>query len=196
MRSVPAILRRSVVLVVLLVLTPSAEAAKRDPVPRLANLVTLELTLLDGETVTVTVPDGRLATFANHDLGYRVGIVPNVVDAASGEVELELFEVADRSGRPAVKGRLEVLRGQVGFRSVTAAAGALPLDIRVLEAGPLVRRPGSACTSSSDTLSLSPVPDEGDEMRNWADGCCVTCGGLQTCGCSVATSCGTCWDCC
>lgn len=192
------LLCRIVLLVVVLALSPAAEAARRaGDAPPVHEFVTLELSLLGSDPVTVTVREGQLATFAHERLGYRIGIVPRVLDRAAGTVELELVEVSGRGAAAKEERRLGLLHGQEGFRAVSAAAAALPLDVWVVAIARAAPRRG-ACAASSTFEAVAGSPDEegGNAMRitGHSPGCCVYCSGFETCGCSVSTPCGTCND--
>lgn len=193
-RMTPASFRRTLVVVVCAAVALSADAVPRRNALDLPPIVTLELQLLEGVPVIVSIPDGRLVTFENVDLDFRVGIVPHVLDATSGKLELQIVQIAGRSGAAQVLERVDTLHGQRGFRSVTAAVGALPLEIAVLQVGaPSPFHASCAASSTSRQEELSPAGPE--ELRVWGGGCCVTCDGQTTCGCGVSTSCGTCCDC-
>jgi hypothetical protein len=198
-RSFPGLLCQIAALVILFALPSAAEPTRRAAdLPPVPELVTLELSLLGGDAVTLTVREGRLATFAHEELGYRIGIIPHVLDRAAGTVELELVEVKGRGAAATIERRLDVLRGQEGFRTVTAAAAALPLDVRVIGIAPRVDLQRTTCARSltSELVVASPDEENPDAMRIGihTPGCCIYCGGYETCGCSVSTPCGTCND--
>lgn len=163
-------------------------------VPALPELVTLQLSVLDGPAVTVTVREGRMATFAPAGLGVTIGIVPRVIDREAGRVELELSELSGTGPAAKVARRVGQVHGQVGFRTVTAAAAALPLDVRVVGIGSAKTARRSACAPSS---TVEVDDGDGDPFYgpfNLTPGCCITCWGSETCGCSVSTICGSCND--
>jgi hypothetical protein len=171
---------------------PPQEVELREP-----YLVTLQLSISDGDPVTVTVYEGELARFEDVFRRYSVGITPLVTDVASGLVELEIRRLESggkvlESGSPS-----EILSGKLGFTSVTSAIGNQPLDVRVVGIEHQPGRTSAQCLTdpgleSSTTLGCD---SDVDQLVYQSDGCCVSCGEQRTCGCAVATTCGTCCNC-
>ena len=172
--------------------TETAQDAER---PR--SLVTLELSLADEPPVTITVVDGTLATYERADRAYRVGLIPHVVDEASGEVEIELVSFSPRGDFPVSRLSLGSVDAMVGFRTSTAEVGRQVLDITVTDVGTGAPAWLQSCSGHERHAASSPVPHANDqfEEENQSTGCCVSCGGASFCGCAVSTSCGQCCNC-
>jgi hypothetical protein len=145
-----------------LLVVASAEAATPDQKGTRYHIA-LEVTF-GGETFSLNIPEGALATLANLKDDLAFGIVPRVV--SEHLVQLEIVSVEGDKPVDWQRGkRLELLQAQVGFEVVTSAPG-LPIAIRVER--------------------VAMLPYRGSET------CAVTCGSLWASGQHVALPCGSC----
>lgn len=133
------------------------------------HCITLQLVDQESSPTTVIVRDGGLASYENRRFGVKFGIVPQVVDAAAGDVELTVVSVVGEAGAYEQGRSLETLRAKVGFRSVTAAIGPWPVDLNVVKIG-----------------------DEWGENDRTDAMCGVACGSVFVQGLIVKSECGSC----
>jgi hypothetical protein len=169
-----------------------AVAREVEPSRPSSTLVTLELRLGESAPVAITVRDGELATIEHAELGYRIGLIPRLPALADEDVEIDVV-APPRFSDGAPERLYERVRGRVGFSSFTGAGGTA-LEIKVQSVGegaPMVQPCGRSTAPSS---SAGPGPD-GSPERMPVGGCCIICQGMKSCGCAVATACGTCCGC-
>lgn len=169
-----------------------AAAREEEPSRRSTPLVTLALTLGDNAPVAITVREGELATVQHAGLGFHVGLVPRLSDLSDGDVEIDVVAPPRRAGGPSER-LYERVRGRLGFSSFTAAGGtAIEIEVRAIGDDASVDLPCRGSIASSSTTGKAP---ERSPQRMPVGGCCITCQGVQSCGCAVATACGTCCGC-
>lgn len=173
------------VVVVLCLLPLSVEGQAREH-DSLRVLVTMEIAVGTEAPVEITAPVGRMITFDNTDYGVKVGLRAVRIDPDTQDVEVEVVGLEGKRGEFTTTGRIDSSRTALGERRGVVAAGVL-LEIAVTRLTTVMERNQSS-TSDDATGSVRAAlrPDlEGD-------GCCVTCGSTQACGCSVSSSCGSC----
>lgn len=138
--------------------------------------------------VNFTVQDGRMFRLEFVG-GHNYAFVPKV--GQQGSVEFTVYEIVRRSD-----GAEEVQ--QLGEPISTGKGGSFQAPTQPvieIEVTGIERRQFSA-PIPEDPNSVGY--DEGLTLDAMGGGCCISCGGLRTCGCSVSTSCGSCCsdDCC
>lgn len=181
------------VLVLLTTALPGSAAASVDPSCEPASpagaAVVLSITGHSGEAFRVVAPEGQLASYHDFSTGRALAIVPRIVDAAGGDLDLDVYRLeAGAYSEPMVlRERIDSIRAKVGYPSHLSLEEFLRID--VIQFVPTVTASGPM-----STLSTVAVENPGETLLPAPGGgpCCITCDTVTVCGCSVSGSCGSC----
>lgn len=155
-----------------------------------ADYVVLDVAI-EGQNAKLIARPGIMATIRQPGGDLHIGLVPRILDRVMGRVEIEVFALQTLRGQPRaarIVRRLDDLNGQVGFTNyvspidtgtlVDVTVAYVGSDLSILE-GLGVPRQITAANRSSGPPGVTAA-------------CCVTCGGVEVCGCAVGMSCGFC----
>lgn len=134
--------------------------------------ITISLKMSDDRVIIVSQYVGEMIRTGPKE-GDVLGIIPRIQD--DGSIKLDFFRVAKI-----------IKRDEVVGEAITSV-GSMELNTTLPQSTPI------NLISSIQLVSISKLAEESDVRRNSQQaGCCVTCGGEQTCGLSVQVECGSC----
>jgi len=146
------------------------------------KIIAGRLTLPEGQVLGFRVAEGQM--FKVRDLGgsYYYGVSPYVVDESEKRVQFNVFEISERApGLEAVR-FLESVEVHEGLAAGAGPESRLQVALTGLSTADPTERQQLLKTASA----TAPV------QKAEAKKCCVTCDGVQACGCAVQHSCGSC----
>lgn len=153
---------------------------------------TLTIQLADELPVKISVPERGLASYKSYRYdGVSFGVIP--VLRGGEEVELHLVSISGERPNYRATRVLETLSGRLGFELVGTATTSLPIEVKadIVDPETLSYRAGSGAVC--DPPSVEKITGKGILEQYYENsGCCVSCGGGESCGCTVETSCGSC----
>lgn len=153
-----------------------------------AVYVTIRVETVSDEWVRLILRDQQMGTIEILETGETFGLTPKTVpDTDEVRVQvLRLREEASGDRHPGAPS--ETLTAKVGFPSFPATSQLYRIDVESVESR-RVPVGGGARPSPLRESGLSSEIEVTDQ-------CCLTCGGVRSCGCFVGASCGSCCDCC
>lgn len=154
------------------------------------EFVVIEISMLGADPIEVGVKVGEVATYENFSEGVRLGLRPVHVDLVNDTAEIEVVSLEGSAGQYKGSLLLSSMQMKLGMTQVDSAVG-VPIDLRIKKMWKSVAEASMASRKSGDLVSICGAFTAELETA----GCCVTCGGIQTCGCYVGTSCGPCCGC-
>lgn len=179
----------------------AANAAEKPNVsaPPISNrLLEGEIELVDGETISFKALEGSLVTIQSPSTG-PIALSGEILDENSRQVRFVVFRVETYGPRLQGLTQIDTIEVRDGLASSLRSLALEGLKVkgihrsdRVSEAdvkayrerllGPAI---GGKATDGAPPISSAGV----EEVDNT---CCVTCGSVTACGCSVSMSCGSC----
>lgn len=152
------------------------------------RVVEMELVIEDGEVLQVSIKEGSAGTL--HTPQYTLALVPRVIDAAGGEVELRVVHLP--GGQERGPARASEPMPVLVKEGIPAPLAHFPIEVQVVD----IRHAEPAQAATVAPISLDEVLLFQEDVTAAAN-CCVTCGSVTLCGCKVSMRCGFCCvDCC
>ncbi len=168
----------------------SGVQAQNSPAPtcrtKVTAVVTFKVETADGKWMRFSVRDHHAAVLKLMTTAEQFRLTP-IVDSSSGDLQIEVVRVKADDAADRV---VERLIAKVGFPSFLSDPALVQVDVEAVdfrqapEASGLPQDPGLAMKGHQSG-------DFGVQEE-----CCLTCGGVQGCGCFVGASCGSCCSCC
>jgi len=149
------------------------------------ELVTVRVTLPEGETIEATAWEGDAVTIRSERLDANLALVPTVQDRITGDVTIDLYPLEGQGRVSRIAGQVERIDARLGLRSLATSL----LDIEVTE---IRRATPQEMAGYMDRKAERVDLEDGLVFRE--AGCCVSCGGDTFCGCRVAAGCGSCCE--
>lgn len=189
--------RKILVVMAVAFLAAGSVGAQAFTVPVSENMVQGQLELTDGEVIEFAVLDGGMLKVRDSEEGYFIGLTPNIADDPNGaKVVFTIFDITETaSGLQSLVYRqtFEVAPGEKAamvdpFYADVSIIGFEKSNLSLDEVKAM--RSNLIANQSSDKSGLTTGTDQGGISTE----CCVSCGSVTACGCSVTMSCGSCCD--
>lgn len=152
--------------------------------------VMLTITGAQGEEFQVKARDGQTITYRDFATGRALAIRPRVIDTIGGDLDLDVHTLVKDPRHPGawlVGDRRESLRAKAGYPSYVPGEEFFRVDITAII-------PESSAAGRSSVEGSFELGGPGERLLPAPGGgpCCLTCGNVTVCGCSVRGSCGSC----
>lgn len=145
-------------------------------------LVTLKITLTDGEVIRATQFEGGLIRIEYQ--GRIFGITPHIRDMNSGAISAKIFRITRVVKKGETVGEaIALLESLEVNKLVATSTNTDPVfNIQTIRVQESPNAPQFDQTKSALERYINDPPHI----------CCITCGGTTACGCSVELGCGSC----
>jgi len=185
---VDAIVRRSSLLMALMVLVPCVSAAQVFSIPSSADAqIRGRIELPDGQSALFSRVEGGIVTIRDEASGALYALVANLKDAPQGKVNVLALEVLESPDGQQSAEQLDFAKIKLGHsHRLATPIGAFDLTLTAIENGSLPSR------YLPDGLAEIGEKEEdllGDIFQPL---CCVTCNGFTVCADTVSLDCGSC----
>ena len=157
-------------------------------IPTSDELITLKITLSDGQTLTATEREGGMIRIEKD--GRIFGVTPHIHDKDNSVIKADIFRITTIKRGGTVVGEsmaiVENVEVNKSFPRSTNSDPPFTLQVeRIVKAKAIdtsVSKP-----KTNDGIGIDPPTDPPPVYR-----CCVTCGSTTACACAVTLSCGSC----